>query len=121
MSMETGQFELVLEGAKDNSPATQQNILEVLSSKGGFKIFEVDRLLASGAVSLFSASTADELNGLRYVLSKAGGKVQIVRSTRPTATSAYVETPQNDKTLKGFYHKYIVKFSRILESVDLGP
>ncbi len=118
--MAAEQFELVLEGAKDNSVKTQEQILEVLNGKAGFRIFEVDKLLASGSVSLFSAPSANDLAGLCDALSKAGGKVQIVRSTRSPQSSLQTEPSLTEQSFKGFYQKYVTRFSRILESMDLA-
>jgi D-sedoheptulose 7-phosphate isomerase len=119
------QFELILEGPADDSTAIRGKILEVLSTRSGFRIIDVDEALSLGKpVSIYRSEKLDELRSIRDLLCNAGGKVEIVRYATTPAIQQEVkngtQVRHDESTFEGFYRHYAAKLYEILERVDVS-
>lgn len=116
--MSQERFALVVKGTVDNSERTLTAVSEILKEKSGLEVIEVREKLSNPPFEVAHAHSRDALEGLSKEISRVGGKVTIVRSTRSDALGP-PEPSERTFEFGVFFKKYSESLARILALMDL--
>ncbi len=133
--MNADSYELIFEGLADDSPDTRDELKKALGKQCVAQIFEIESLLDGGPFLVKRSPEKEDLESPYKELQNAGAKVLILKSRERKQSSTKLfglvpanktppaieqNSPKIEETFFAFYHNYIEKLNRVMQSVDVN-